>query len=207
LTTGGNPAPPTQEEAMIRSGDPLYNPVTGESMTFVTTSRETGGEYLEIELRADPDAFVAAAHVHPAQTETFRVIAGTLGVKVAGKKSTATAGDVVVVEPGRAHKWWNAGESELVFRCEIRPALQFEQLIETMFSLAADGKTNRKGMPNPFRLAVIAKAHLDTVVLPFPPVWVQEAGLAVGAPIGRLLGYTATYTPVPAPLDPAPLAV
>ena len=34
-------------------------------------------------------------------------------------------------------------------------------LIETMFTLAAEGKTNRKGMPNPFRLAVIARAHFD----------------------------------------------
>jgi quercetin dioxygenase-like cupin family protein len=195
---------------MIRSGDTLYNPVTGESMTFVTTSRETGGEYVEIELRADPDAFVAAAHVHPAQTETFTVESGTLAVKVDGKTSTATAGETVTVEPGKAHKWWNGGDSELVFRCEIRPALQFEQLIETMFSLAADGKTNEKGMPNPFRLAVIAKEHLDTVVLPFPPVWAQKAALAVGAPLGRLLGYAPTYTPTdtpaPAPLNTAPAA-
>jgi quercetin dioxygenase-like cupin family protein len=189
---------------MIRSGDTLYNPVTGESMTFVTTSRETGGEYVEIELRADPDAFVAAAHVHPAQTETFKVESGMLAVEVDGKSHTATAGETLVVEPGQAHKWWNSGDSELVFRCEIRPALQFEQLIETMFSLAADGKTNKKGMPNPFRLAVIAKAHLDTVVLPFPPVWAQKAALAVGAPLGRMLGYTPTYTPAPAPLRVVP---
>ena len=62
-----------------------------------------------------------------------------------------------------------------------------------MFELAADGKTNRKGMPNPLRLAVIAKAHFDTVRLPFPPDWMQAAGLAVGAPLGKLLGYEATY--------------
>ena len=192
---------------MIRAGDTLYNPVTGESMTFVTTSRETGGEYVEIELRADPDASVAAAHVHPAQTERFEVVSGTLGLKVGRETVTAHAGDEVVVAPGRAHKWWNAGDSELVFRCEIRPALQFEQLIETMFSLAADGKTNKRGLPNPFRLAVIAKAHLDTVVLPFPPVWAQKAALAAGAPVGRLLGYTATYSPAPAPLNPAAAAV
>jgi hypothetical protein len=29
----------------------------------------------------------------------------------------------------------------------VRPALQFESLLETMFALATDGKTNRKGMP------------------------------------------------------------
>jgi hypothetical protein len=32
-----------------------------------------------------------------------------------------------------------------------------------MFALAEDGKTNKKGMPNPLRLAVIARAHFDTV--------------------------------------------
>ena len=79
--------------------------------------------------------------------------------------------------------------------CEVRPALQFERLLETMFALAADGKTNRKGMPNPLRLAVIANAHFDTVRLPFPPAWMQRAGLVLGSPLGRLLGYGATYEP------------
>jgi hypothetical protein len=90
------------------------------------------------------------------------------------------------------HKFWNAGEDEARFR-EIRPALKFEQLIETMFALAADGKTNRKGMPNPLRLGVIAREHFDTVRLPFPPAWMQWIGLALGAPLGRLVGYRPTY--------------
>ena len=64
-----------------------------------------------------------------------------------------------------------------------------------MFALAADGRTNKKGMPNPLRLAVIARAHFDTVRLPQPPAWLQRAGLALGAPLGRLLGYGATYEP------------
>jgi hypothetical protein len=66
-----------------------------------------------------------------------------------------------------------------------------------MFALAADGKTNRKSMPNPLRLAVIANAHFDTVRLPFPPTWLQKAGLALGAPLGRLLGFGATYAGEP----------
>jgi hypothetical protein len=77
----------------------------------------------------------------------------------------------------------------------VRPALQFESLLETMFALAADGRTNRKGMPNPLRLAVIARAYFDTVRLPFPSAWLQKAGLALGAPLGRSLGYRPTYEP------------
>src|SRR5207342_673789 len=105
----------------------------------------------------------------------------------------AQTGDTVVVEPGTAHRFRNTGDTVARFRCEIRPALQFEQLIATMFSLAADGKTNRKGMPNPLRLAVIANAHFDDVRLPFPPVWMQKLGLAMGSPLGRLVGYSPTY--------------
>jgi hypothetical protein len=90
------------------------------------------------------------------------------------------------------------------FVCEVRPALEFESLLETMFALAADGKTNRKGMPNPLRLAVIAKAHFNTVRLPFPPAWMQKTGLALGAPLGRLLGYGPTY--IEEPGEPAPAA-
>jgi hypothetical protein len=121
------------------------------------------------------------------------MVSGTLGAKVGRKKLEARAGETMFVDPGTGHKWWNAGADELVFRCEIRPAGQFEQLIETMFGLAADGKTNRKGMPNPLRLAVIAKHHFADVQLPFPPPALQRLGLALGSPIGRLLGYEPVY--------------
>ena len=60
-------------------------------------------------------------------------------------------------------------------------------------------------MPDPFRLAVIAKAHFDDVRLPFPPVPVQKTGLALGAPLGRLLGYGASYLPSPRIGDAAPV--
>jgi hypothetical protein len=86
------------------------------------------------------------------------------------------------------------------------PALGFEQLIETMFSLAADGKVSRKGMPNPMRLAVIARHHVGDVRLPFPPAWLQRVGLAFGAPLGRLLGFRPTYTPK-APETPPALGI
>ena len=88
----------------------------------------------------------------------------------------------MTVEPGTAHQFWNATDASVRFRCEITPALQFEQLIETMFALANDGKTTKKGLPNPLQLAVIASHHFDDVRLPFPPVWMQKLGLMAGAP-------------------------
>jgi quercetin dioxygenase-like cupin family protein len=184
---------------MIQAGDAIENPVTGERLVFRKTSQETKGEAVVFEAFVKPTGFVAAAHVHPYQEERFQVLKGTVGFRVGRKKLIAGAGQRLTVPPGTPHKFWNAGEDEAHFVCEVRPALQFEQMIETMYGLAADGKTNRKGMPNPLRLAVIAHAHLDDVRLPFPPAWMQRMGLAMGAPLGRLLGYEATYVPAAAP--------
>jgi quercetin dioxygenase-like cupin family protein len=190
---------------MINAGDTITNPVTGERMTFLTTSRETGGELCLVEVTVEPNGFVASPHLHPSQSERFEVLEGEVELRLGREAVVARPGDVVVVEPGTPHRFRNTGGSPARFRCEVRPALQFEQLLETMFALAADGKTNRKGMPNPFRLAVIAAAHFDDVRLPFPPAWVQRAGLAVGAPLGRLLGFTPTYRPAAArPATPLP---
>jgi quercetin dioxygenase-like cupin family protein len=180
---------------VIHAGDVIENPVTGERLVFRKTSRETNGEAVVLETFVKPNGFVAAAHVHPHQEERFQILRGTVGFRLGRKKIVAGPGQRVTVPAGTAHKFWNAGDDEAHFVAEVRPALQFEQLIETMFGLAADGKTNRKGMPNPLRLAVIATHHFDDVRLPFPPAWMQRMGLALGAPVGRLLGYEATYVP------------
>jgi quercetin dioxygenase-like cupin family protein len=179
---------------MIRAGDRLENPVTGEVLVFRRTAAETDGESVLVETIVRPNGFVAAAHVHPHQTERFEVLEGLIGLRIGDKELLAEPGDVAVVAPGTPHRFWNAGEEEARFLCEVRPALRFESLIETMFTLAAEGKTNRKGLPSPLRLAVIAKAHFDTVRLPFPPAVLQRAALALGAPLGRALGYPETVT-------------
>jgi mannose-6-phosphate isomerase-like protein (cupin superfamily) len=180
---------------MINPGDTLHNPVTGERLTFIETSAQTNGERVVVECTVAPGGFVAAAHMHPFQTERFEVLEGRIAFKVAGREFETLKGGEAIVEPGHAHKFWNPTDAPVRFRCTVTPALGFEQLIETMFALAADGKTSRKGMPNPLRLAVIANAHFDDVRLPFPPAWMQRAGLALGAPVGRALGYAATYEP------------
>jgi hypothetical protein len=98
-----------------------------------------------------------------------------------------------VIDPGTPHKFWNAGETTLQFRAEVRPALQFESLIETMFGLAAAGKTNKKGMPSPLRLAVIANHHFDVVRLPKIPHALQKLALVPGALLGRAVGFEPTF--------------
>jgi quercetin dioxygenase-like cupin family protein len=191
---------------MITTGQSLTNPVTGETLVFRTTSADSNGERVVVETFVEPNGAVAAAHVHPAQEERFEVLAGEVEFRLGKRKLVAKPGDRVLVPAGTPHRFRNVGEETAHFVCEVTPALGFEQLIETMFSLAEDGKVNKKGMPNPLRLAVIAKHHFGDVQLPFPPAWLQRLGLALGAPLGRLVGYRPTYEPQ-APKAPTALGV
>jgi quercetin dioxygenase-like cupin family protein len=178
---------------MIRTGQTIENPVTGEVLIFRKASRDTGGELVLVETVLRPGATVAAAHSHPYQSESFQVLEGRVGFKVGREKVVLGSGEGVTVLPRTAHKFWNAGKGTARFTCEIRPAGAFEQLIETMFGLAADGKTSKKGMPNPLRLAVIARHHFDDVRLPVIPHALQRAALALGAPLGKAFGYREAY--------------
>ena len=181
---------------MFHAGDQIENPVTGERLVFHETSAETNGERVVFETIVQPGGFVAAAHLHPFQTERFEVLAGTVGMRHGKEKVELHAGDVVVVEPGTAHKFWNAGDDAVRFVCTVAPALQFERLIATMYTLATAGKTNKKGMPNPVRLAVIANHHFDDVRLARIPHGLQKLALVLGAPVGRLLGFGPTFDPI-----------
>jgi quercetin dioxygenase-like cupin family protein len=191
---------------VITTGQTLTNAVTGETLVFRTTSADSNGERVVVETLVEPNGAVAAAHVHPAQDELFEVLGGEVEFRLGKQTVVAKPGDRVLVPAGTPHRFRNVGEETAHFVCEVTPALEFEQLIETMFSLAADGKVNRKGLPNPLRLAVIARHHFGDVRLPFPPAWLQRLGLALGAPLGRLIGYRATYEPK-APQTPTALGV
>lgn len=174
---------------MIQPGDTLSNPVTGEELIFRRTAAQSNGKSVLVETIVRPDGFVAAAHVHPNQTERFEILEGAVALRIGSEELIARPGDIDIVPAGTPHRFRNSGDADARFLCEIRPALQFESLIETMFTLATEGKTNNKGMPNPLQLAVIAAAHFDTVRLPFPPVPLQRFALALGAPLGRALRY------------------
>ncbi len=181
---------------MISTGQTIENPVTGERITFHKTSRDTGGEYVLIEATVAPGGGVAS-HVHPHQTEEFEILSGSVEFRKGGDKLVAGEGDAITVEPGTVHRFKNVGTDEARFTTKVSPALEFESFLETMFALAADGKTNKKGMPNPVRMAVIANEYFDDVRAPHVPGALQKAALSAGAAVGRLVGYTPSYQPAP----------
>jgi quercetin dioxygenase-like cupin family protein len=163
---------------MAYAGQTVENPVTGERITFRQTSADTGGELVAIDLTLPPGGHVPGLHVHPKQEERFEVTAGTMKFRYGMKTIVAEAGETVVVPAGKIHNFANAGDEPSQCRVEIRPALKMEQLFETTVRLANEGRTNKKGMPNPLDLSLFVEEFKDEVQAPFPPAPVVKAVMA-----------------------------
>ncbi len=182
---------------MAKTGDVIENPMTGERITFLKTTRETNGQLLRFEYVLPP-GFTIPEHVHPQQEERHEVLSGTLRGRVGGQERDYREGERVVGPAGVPHAWQNpSSDEELRFVSELRPPLVFETLFETYCGLARDGKTTKQGIPtNPLQLAVLVDETRGMFYSSRVPVGVQEAFLALFAVlafVGRRFGYRARY--------------
>jgi quercetin dioxygenase-like cupin family protein len=178
---------------MAYTGQIIQNPVSGERITFLQTSRDTAGEKLEIELELSPDGSVPGAHVHPEQEERFHVLEGEMKFRLGLRTIKAGPGETVVVPAGRVHRFANSGDGVARARVEVVPALDMEQLFETTVELALEGNTTRKGMPKPLHLALFVDRFRREVRAPFPPAAIVRALMAPLAALARRRGHAERY--------------
>jgi hypothetical protein len=61
----------------------IHNPVTGQTIRFTKTSRDTQGRLLEMESRFDAFSKEPPPHYHPFQTELFTVQEGRMSASMA----------------------------------------------------------------------------------------------------------------------------
>jgi quercetin dioxygenase-like cupin family protein len=168
-----------KETEMIKPGDTLENPVTGERFTFTETAASSDGELLAFELGLRPGGAVPIPHVHPIQTERFEVVEGRMRFRVGLRTVEASPGDVVEVEPGVMHGFANAGDVEARVLVEVRPALAMEEMFAEVIAMARAGRMTPRGMPrNPLDLALLARTYDQEAHAPFMTVGVQRLLLA-----------------------------
>jgi quercetin dioxygenase-like cupin family protein len=178
---------------MSKAGDVIENPVTGERVVVRVGTEDSGGELLVVDGYIKPGGAVTGEHVHPIIEEYFTVVRGRVGFRIDGCESIAEPGERLHVPAGTAHDWWNAGEVEAQVRVEISPGERFEEMALNLFSLAQDGKTNSKGMPNLLQAAIFAREFSDVLYFTRPPLLVQRLLFGALAAIARILGYKGSY--------------
>jgi mannose-6-phosphate isomerase-like protein (cupin superfamily) len=164
-----------RENEMAYNGQILENPISGERFVFHLTGDDTEGKVLAFDLEVHPGGHVPGAHVHPTQEERFEVVRGAMKFRKGFRTVVAGPGDTVVVPPGTSHRFSNAGSELAAVRVEVRPALNMEQLYETVVALAREGRTFRSGLPKPLDLALFMREFEKEVQAPFAPGLVRAA--------------------------------
>jgi quercetin dioxygenase-like cupin family protein/uncharacterized protein YndB with AHSA1/START domain len=166
--------------------------VTGETITFVRTARDTGGAAVELRFAVTPGGAVPATHVHPEQTETFTVHRGRCRVRVGDAERMAGPGDVVVVPAGAPHAW--EAVDDLDMTVVLEPALRVDDFFVDLFALAVTpGGVDAEGMPRPLHLAALAHEYRGLLYVAGPPIAVQRVAFAALARLGRALGRTGPW--------------
>ena len=175
----------------MRAGEVYENKVQGDRIVVREGGEDTGGERLVADLYIRPGGAVAAKHVHAYISESFEVLSGSVRFHVDGSEEVLQPGQQVEVLPGVVHDWWNVGDDEAHVRAEIRPAQRFELMIQNVYGLANDGKTNARGVPKLLPLALFAREFRREIELVRPPRIIQRILFALLSPLARARGYRA----------------
>jgi len=178
---------------MIRKGDQITNPRTGQVMNFLKTSAETNGELLQIECFSPPTLEREPEHIHPFQENSFEIISGSCVFDVDGIIQIVGPGQSINIPANVPHHFWNDSEIDAHYIQEFRPALKIDRFFETFFALAKDAKLNKNGIPNFFHTSVIGLVYKDEIRLTKPPWVLQYTIYKILAPFGKLMGYNADY--------------
>lgn len=136
----------------------ITNPVIKDQVTFIQTSAATKGRITTLQVRLMPGGGTPM-HYHKNFSETFIVAEGILTITLKNKTVTLAPGDKMEVKKEQWHRFSNESTIPVSFTTVVTPGSEgFEQALRILYGLAADRKTNKKGVPqNPLALAVISK--------------------------------------------------
>jgi UDP-N-acetylglucosamine:LPS N-acetylglucosamine transferase/quercetin dioxygenase-like cupin family protein len=178
--------PPGGEDDSDPLGRVICNPVSGERIIIRQSGDQTGGRLLSFDLFLPPGGHVPARHVHPSQEERFTVVEGQMRFRLGWRRSiVAVPGDTIVVPPGRAHWFGNAGEEVSHARVEVRPALRLQEVFERSAALEVVERFPGTRMPRLSDLALLMVEFRRELAVPDVPAFLVTAFFAPLAWLGR----------------------
>lgn len=133
----------------------IINPIYKDTITFLQTTKETGGDHSLHLLTLQPGGS-NPPHIHTAFTETFTAVEGILGLQLRNKKVFLRPGESYVVQRNELHNFFNPNDKTIVFRVKFLPGHEgMEYALRIVYGLAWDGKTTKKGMPKSLFVAAL----------------------------------------------------
>lgn len=171
----------------------IVNPQSGQSIKFLQTAKDTGGNLLEMETTYEGHSKEPPEHYHPHQEEDFTIISGELTVKINGQKKILRAGEHLHIAKHTVHAMWNDSTNKTVVNWKVSPAMDTEYFLEMGMGLANDGKLNKKGMPHILQIALMANKYSSVFRLSRPAFVIQRLLFTILSPFAYLAGYRSNY--------------
>jgi quercetin dioxygenase-like cupin family protein len=170
----------------------------GERLTFLEPSSDDRGEYQDVTNAVSPGAG-PPMHVHHLQEEALTVESGTMGWQVqGGPEQTAGPAQTVTFAPGEMHRFWNAGDDELVCSGYVRPPDNLEYFLTQIYaSMRATGGDR----PRMFDAAYLLTRYRTEFGMAVPPAPVQRVLFPIVLAVGRLLGHHRRFAGAPEPIS------
>ncbi|MFI7584724.1 cupin domain-containing protein [Kocuria sp. M1N1S27] len=132
----------------LRRGRPQHrNPVQRDTITWLRTGAETGGEHALLHVEVEPGGEVIP-HYHRRFGLRLHVLEGVLRTQVGHVVRDLGAGGEVDVPEEHLFRWKNPSGQPARFVVEVRPAHEgFEKGLVALYGLARDGRARRDGRP------------------------------------------------------------
>jgi mannose-6-phosphate isomerase-like protein (cupin superfamily) len=144
----------------------------------ILTVKSSTKDALEVEAVYQPGS-PPPNHWHPAQSEHFEILKGTLRVIYGRADRMLRPGDTVDIPAGMPHQMWNEGEVPTVVSWRTTPPGRTEQWYARIATL------NAAGRPGVVDFAVAAREFRDVFQPAIRPRFLSGPAIALLAAIGR----------------------
>ncbi len=158
---------------------------TGERLVIHRAHDSRGVEELHLSGTLPARREGPPLHIHAFEDEHGQVVSGTLSANLDGKTITVGPGGMARFPKGSVHRWWNAGDDELVFRGTATPAVDLDRFLHALFEVLNAGDSGR---PPLFYLAHVLYRHRKTQTTLVMPRIVQSVMLPPAVLIGTVVG-------------------
>jgi quercetin dioxygenase-like cupin family protein len=152
-------------------GSELVDAATGERLVVLAAPTPDNGGMLVADVFVPPGRRSIGEHRHPSVAEILHLRRGHLDLRIEGRHRIAVPGDEVVIAPGVAHDWWNAGPYEACVRVVACPGQRWLDATASLYGLARSGGVDGHGRLGARARLAYAKAFQDVVVFRRLPGW------------------------------------
>lgn len=179
---------------MVKAGDTLHNPLSGETFVILKTAADTHGALFQMETRVPVNGGTRVPpHLHPTHTMRLTILRGAMKFWMSKPENEKiyTAGDKLTIPTHTPYHWTITGNDELHFVTEFEPAGEWEHLFESM---SAIGRAATQKRLNPVLASMsVLNRRRDHMYFSVMPVAIQKVLFAGVAFIAKLVGYADNY--------------